>query len=395
MRQIGSSAKCVAACSIGSPQALPFSVAVEDANKQSILLCVGLGFQTKDPKVMGVIHRLNREGDITSYQLLWDQEYINERYPNSIGALRPFFVIETDYMETKEDVKPCQIVRTFLVNPLALMTASDMSGKGNMAVVGIAKLRGDPFVSSVIRLYDCCPWAVQGVQSILPMELLKANYGNNTLFSASLNLDGLRHQLAAQIEDGIRDAAWARSEETGRRSDTVEIRGLLGGQTMSMLYKLTPEDAYTASYRANCLMMTYENWDSLEPVMGRNASRTSIQSMNVCFEVGPPVFKWLMGPIEKFVVTFSHFKLLNAAGTASTSTNEGTPHALREKNAILSDRRQCWFCLRRKVTDDPCNGCVCTNASLFGQPQNMMEEPSKSMEVDDEDNDLLKEGEDN
>ena len=30
--------------------------------------------------------------------------------------------------------------------------------------------------------------------------------------------------------------------------------------------------------------------------------------------------------------------------------------------------RQCSFCLRRKVIDDPCSGCVCTAASLYGLP---------------------------
>ena len=318
---------------------------------------------------MGVIHHLNGFGDITAYQLLWDQNYIDRRFPRSVGALRPFYVLETNCMERGVEIKPAEILRTFFVNPLPLVTAADMSGHGNMAVLGIVKMRNsDPFGATVIREDDCCPWAVQGVKATPPRELLEAVFVNNTCFSAGVNFEGLRMQLAAQIEDGIRDAAWGRSEEKGRRMSTIELRGLHPGQTLSMLYRLTPASAYEVSYRANCLMLMYEDWDSLVTIMGRNARCTKIPSMTLTYEAGPPVFKWLMGPIERLAVTFSYFKLLNLPGTSSTTSNAGTEHALRERNSLLADRKQCWFCLRRNVIDDPCSGCVCTTASLFGQP---------------------------
>lgn len=341
---------------------LSVSLSVRGSAQNNIVLQAGLGFQTKDRKVLGVIDTFQTDGTITAYYLLWDQNYINSRYPSTIRSLRPFYVLETNCRERCE-IKPEEINRTFFVNPLSLITAADMSGQGNMGVVGVVEMRcNDPFGVSGIDEENCCPWVVHGVNATPPRDLLRAVFVNNTYFTAGVNFEGIRVQLAAQIEDGIRDAAWGRSEETGRRSDTVEIRGLHAGQTLSMLYSYTPDPAYEVSYRANCLMLTYQDWESLEPVMGRNAQRTGLTAMNACYEVGPPVFKWLMGPIERLAVTFSYFNLLNAAGTYSVTSNEGTRHALREKNSILTDRRQCCFCLRRNVKDDPCYGCVCSKS---------------------------------
>ena len=83
------------------------------------------------------------------------------------------------------------------------------------------------------------------------------------------------------------------------------------------------------------------DWDLLVTIMGRNARFTKIPSMTLTYEAGPPVFKWLMGPIERLAVTFSYFKLLNLQGTSSTTSNAGTDHALRERNCLLTDSKQC------------------------------------------------------
>ena len=327
-----------------------------------VLLCVGQGFETTGGQ-KGVILQLNDSGTIIAYQELWDRNYMRTNYPGTIYAMRPLHVLETNIKRNRE-IKPRQIKRIFLVLPVELCTAADMSGNGNFGIIGIVNMR-----DGAMNGY---PFTVHGVQSTPPRKLLCAVYRHQNSFGMPVQTEAVRFQVQAQIEDAIRDAAWTRSEENkakANRLSTVELRGLHPGQVLSVLRKLTTEDSYEVCYRANNLMLVYKDWDSLETIMGRNAKRTHIRSMNAVYEAGPPVFKWLTGPIERLVVSFSYFSLLNAAGTACITSNAGTDRARREKNAVISERRQCWFCLRRDVIDDPCSGCVCTELSRFGQQE--------------------------
>jgi len=318
-----------------------------------ILLSVGHAFETLDGR-KGIVLLLDQEGCITSSRALWDQNFINKNFPGTITAMRPLYVLETDSV-SNDRIAPGDIKRTFIVNPFPLATVTDMGGNGNAVVVGI--------VSSA----DKRPWTVSGVCEIPPNVLLKVLLDNARYFEGGISV-ALKAAVASRIEDAIRDMAWARTE-LAQRTSSIEMRGLQGRQVMVMLHHLGrgSNDGLTVEYRSNCLKMTFESWshDALMSLMGRDATKTAIPKMTLMFEAGPPAFKWQMLPYDRLVVTFAFFKILNDAGTACNTHNEGTPAAIRELRSFLVDRRQCYFCFRRQTPDDPRHGCICTEESLF------------------------------
>ena len=190
------------------------------------------------------------------------------------------------------------------------------------------------------RLDQTCP---KLIASLRPYQVLETNIICNTKIAS------LIRPLAAQIEDGFKELAWMRSEHKGKPSNSIEIQGLQGNHVFAMLQQYTPRGSFVADYKTNCLSMQYDSWDPLVPIMGRNASRTLIPNQAAMFEAGPPVFKWQMLPRDRVVVTLAFYKLLNAAGTAMITGNEGTSSSPREVMSILVSRQHCYFCLRRNA----------------------------------------------
>ena len=331
------------------------------------MVSVGHGFETKERR-KGVVLKLDQKGNIVQHQELWDQHRLDQTCPKLIASLRPYQVLETNIIcNTK--ISPDQLTRIFLVNPLSLVKATDMAGLGNACIAG------------VVDAGNLRPFTVYGAEALPPDYLVMTVRENARYFEGGSTFALLIRPLAAQIEDGFKELAWMRSEHKGKPSNSIEIQGLQGNHVFAMLQQYTPRGSFVADYKTNCLSMQYDSWDPLVPIMGRNASRTLIPNQAAMFEAGPPVFKWQMLPRDRVVVTLAFYKLLNAAGTAMITGNEGTSSSRREVRSILVSRQHCYFCLRRNAgeSDDPRYGCVCTEQSLFETPS-----LPDAMEVDED-----------
>ena len=124
-----------------------------------------------------------------------------------------------------------------------------------------------------------------------------------------------------------------------------------------MLQQYTLRGSFVADYKTNFLLMQYDSLDLLVPIMDRigrrNASRTPIPNQAAMFEAGPPAFKWQRLRRDRVVVTLAFNKLLNAAGKAMNTGNEGTSSSRREVRSILiatsaiGAAGEGYFCLRR------------------------------------------------
>ena len=161
------------------------------------------------------------------------------------------------------------------------------------------------------------------------------------------------------------------------RNLSIEIRGVLGKQVIALMHHLGGGCSFglEVEYKSNCLKLIYQSWcvQGLLRLMDRNAAKTVIPSMACMFEAGPPAIKWQMLPFDRVLVTLAFFKVLNQAGTACISHNEGTPGAHRELHSNLGDRHLCYYrdCFRRNTPDDPRQACFCTEASQFGLHEEM------------------------
>ena len=318
-----------------------------------ILLSIGHGFETCDGR-KGIVMKLDRHGNIVQSRALWDQRFMDSNVPGIVNGMRPFHVFETDSVSHKV-VDPNQLERVFLVNPHCLASPADMDGEGNALVVG------------VVSDADRRPFTVQGVNASPPFITLGVLRDNARFFEGGICV-ALKDTISAQIENAFRDIAWARAEDRDRSLST-EIRGVLGKQVIALMHHLNGGCSFglEVEYKTNCLKLIYQSWcvQALLQLMDRNATKTNIRSMACMFEAGPPAIKWQILPFDKVVVTLAFFKLLNSAGTACESHNEGTPGAHRELHSNLGDRNHCYFCFRRNTPDDPRRSCLCTEASQF------------------------------
>ena len=207
--------------------------------------------------------------------------------------MRSMYVLETDSI-SNVIIPSNQIRRIFLANPFCFASLADMDGNGNALVVGI--------VSDA----DKRPWTVCGVEVSYPFIALGILRDNARYFEGGICV-ALKELVAAQIEDAIREMAWARSEDR-ECNCSFDIRGVLGKHVIVLLDHLGSgfSDGLKVEYKSNCIKLTYESWSvkALLMLMDRNAKTTPLHKMACMFEAGPPAFKWQLLPCDRVVVTF-------------------------------------------------------------------------------------------
>jgi hypothetical protein len=309
------------------------TVTVPSLDGEITIFC-GKGFQTTD--TLGVVMEIDDSGVITKWRELWNQDYFTRAYPHVLKSLRPFFVFETD-KERSNHVRSEHIQRVFNVMPAALASPQDMHGRGAVFIVGVVSLAGQIDM----------PISLHGVRAMCGEELLKILYDHAVLIQNE-TVESYISQVMCAIEDGLHAAADYKAESSKSLSP-IEIR-MSGQICMALLYKLTQPNQRKVHYESNNLTVEYSNWGGLEPIMGRNASETTL-SDGCVFIAGQPKFKWMILPYSRLVLSLKDFKLLSRGRTAA---HLDTTAARRlEYNSKLVDGKYCKVCLRKKECTCP------------------------------------------
>ena len=197
-----------------------FDTAVIISDGSRVLVSVGHAFELVSGEI-GVVLEMGSNvldpgaiGTITKWRLLYNQAAFDKLYPGAIAALRPFYVVETN--ECRSDhVSPNQVKRVFLNRAAPLVQAQDVAGTGDVFTVGQAKI---DFVGNK-------PLAVCGLAAPSADELVRSVHIEQKLWGEK-DPKKWRNPIAAQIEDGIVEAAWSRNEELKRVLGSIELRGI-------------------------------------------------------------------------------------------------------------------------------------------------------------------------
>ena len=311
-----------------------------DARGQRSIICIGSGFQTADG--IGVVMEMSQDGAIVKWHELWDQLYVNSKYPGVIQAMGNYDVLETN-VERLDPIRHDSIHQVLEILPLALAQPHNIFGTGTRFIVGAVSVK----VGQPISIY--------GIEKVAGEDLLQCLYHQASL-TPNMNISAYLDPLRAAIEDGLRYIGMHKIEFSRKPASPIEIATVPGQICMAILQAFTSKSQRMVTYSSNQIAVEFKEdragggWKALERIMIRNAHRTVVPESGVVV-VGAPKFKWMMLPYSRLVLSLKSFKLESAGG--SLSHLDSSANKSREFNSKLSDREICSCCLRRYCICDP------------------------------------------
>ena len=312
---------------------------------------VGMGFRTED-NILGAVKAVDVKGRITRWRELWDQDFINT-FPCTVQAMRRFYVLETD-RDRMDTIEADRVISSFLIMPIALISAQDISSEGNVCVVGSVKINSG----------GRAPFDLHGLEKVPAEQLLECLHYKTSVFER-MNLSSFLMPLRAAIDNFLVNSACSRPEDSAKDLNTLDLSYSIPGPVcMAVLFAFTVANSRVSAFSKCCLTVSFaDDWCSLEKIMGRNAHKTEVPGLggNI-FEAGGPIFKLMVLPISKIVMAFRNAKLLTPGGTGAVLNNQGSAGAAREFSARLREPRLCYFCLRTKRIGHATHLCACDGA---------------------------------
>ena len=307
---------------------------VVDAQGVKSNICIGSGFQTTND--LGIVIEMSLDGSVVKWRELWNQPYIQSKYPCVVQSMGPHDAVKTD-VERLNPICLDSILHVFEILPLALAQPHNMFGTGARFMAGVVSVK----IGQPITLY--------GLAKISGEDLLECLHHQVSL-TPNLNLLAYLDPLRAAIEDGLTYIGKHTIEASRKPASPIEITLVSGQICMAILHAFTLKSHRTTSYTNNQMAVEYhaedpgDSWKALERIMLRNAHKTVVPESGVVV-VGAPKFKWMMLPYSKLVLSLKYYKLESPGG--SITHLDTSANGSREFNSKLSDRTICSICLRK------------------------------------------------